>query len=344
LSEAKGMVIKMKKEKFLVFLLILIIVLFLMPGCNFEPSQVDYSDSNGSQSKDEDVKIDENYNEYDYTVMVKYLEEYKEYFIESMEIIDMEGWTKTIIEELCSKAAIFDSNLKEVDDEDVSSMYKTFHKNYLRHFNNISKMGSYFYEDQSIQGINYLTEAISNIEDAYESIGEYLEIGEITINIRDSEVVAEELAEKEAEEEEVAEEQSPEEVEEATEEEPPQTPQGPSKRTYLNNIYNIINEYNMAINHWNTYEKDYNDLDSYVAFDKTFLNKIGEINSTLKSITPASGYENAQAHFIDLANNMYSYVQQEVNYLEDGNFDAANIMVDNFNNIFKEFKNYYNSL
>jgi hypothetical protein len=123
-----------------------------------------------------------------------------------------------------------------------------------------------------------------------------------------------------------------------------QTPQGPSKRTYLNNIANIINEYNMVINHWNTYEKDYNDLGSYIEFDKAILNKIGEINGMLQNITPASGYEGAQTHFIDLANNLYSYIQQEINYLEDENFNEANNMTNNFNNTFNEFINYYNSL
>ena len=129
-----------------------------------------------------------------------------------------------------------------------------------------------------------------------------------------------------------------------TEEITTQVPQSPSKTTYLNNIGNIINEYNMVINHWNTYEKDYNDLGSYIEFDKAILNKIGEINSMLQNITPASGYEGAQTHFIDLANNLYSYIQQEINYLEDKNFDESINMTNNFNNTFNEFINYYNSL
>ena len=129
-----------------------------------------------------------------------------------------------------------------------------------------------------------------------------------------------------------------------TEEITTQVPQSPSKTTYLNNIGNIINEYNMVINHWNTYEKDYNDLGSYIEFDKAILNKIGEINSMLQNITPASGYEGAQTHFIDLANNLYSYIQQEINYLEDKNFNESTNMTNNFNNTFNEFINYYNSL
>ena len=123
-----------------------------------------------------------------------------------------------------------------------------------------------------------------------------------------------------------------------------QKPSGPSKKTYLNNIANIINEYSMAINHWNTYQQNYTDIESYIAFDMTFLNKIGEINNMLKAVVPASGYESAQAHFIDLANQMYSFNQQEIQYLKNRNIDAANNMVNNFNNTWTEFKNYYNSL
>jgi len=137
-------------------------------------------------------------------------------------------------------------------------------------------------------------------------------------------------------------------VEEVLEETVPPTteqiPKSPSKSTYLNNIAKIINEYNMTINHWNTYEKDYNDLGSLIAFLKTVLNRISEINNMLNAVVPAEGYEGAHAHLVDIANTMHSYIQQEVSYLQDQNFDAFQMAVTNFNNAWSEFISYYNSL
>jgi len=128
------------------------------------------------------------------------------------------------------------------------------------------------------------------------------------------------------------------------EEEKDTAPQGPSKGAYLGNVQNIINEYELLINHWNTFYQDYDDLDSILAFGKSVLNKLGEINNILKNITPAAGYQDEQIHFIDLANMMYHYQQQQINYLKDRNIDGCNTMIDNFNNTYHEFRNYYNSL
>jgi hypothetical protein len=208
-------------------------------------------------------------------------------------------------------------------------------------------METYFLDDDSFSGANLLAQAINDIEDAYVSINEEYEIGEMTFNIRDADIVAESEAESayETTAEEEAEETEEEVVEEAKEEEKKDTtPQEPSKRTYLNNIRNIINEYDMLINHWNTYYQDYDDFDSILEFGRSVLNKLGEINNMLKNIAPAQGYEGAHAHFIDLANMMYHYQQQEINYLEDRNIDGCNNMINNFNNTYREFIDYYNSL
>jgi len=152
-----------------------------------------------------------------------------------------------------------------------------------------------------------------------------------------------EVAEKTIEEE-TAEETVKEVLEETVPPTTEQIPKSPSKSTYLNNIANIINEYNKTINHWNTFKEDYNDLDSLIAFLKTVLNRIGEINDMLNAVVPAAGYEGAQAHFIDIANTMHSYIQQEVSCLQDQNFDAFQMAVTNFNNAWSEFISYYNSL
>lgn len=132
----------------------------------------------------------------------------------------------------------------------------------------------------------------------------------------------------------------------SSEETTAQTSQGPSKATYLSNINNIINEYDMAINHMNVYHEkiEFSDLDSFIEFQITFLNKIGEINGMLQNITPASGYEGAQAHFKDLANIMYSQWQMSITYLEQENIDAAENMIDEFNKTWREFVDYYDSL
>lgn len=154
----------------------------------------------------------------------------------------------------------------------------------------------------------------------------------------------EELEIEDTIEEETEENEPADDMVEEKEEEKDTTPQSPSKGTYLGNVQNIINEYDMLINHWNTYYQDYDDLDSILSFGRSVLNKLGEINNMLKNITPSAGYESAQIHLIDLAGMMHHYQQQQINYLEDRNIDGCNIMIDNFNNTFNEFINYYNSL
>ena len=132
-------------------------------------------------------------------------------------------------------------------------------------------------------------------------------------------------------------------AEEEKEEEEKPVPQGPSKSTYFANVRNIINEYDMLINHWNTYIGNYTDINAVIEFGGSIQNKLGEINNMLKSITPASGYEGAQVHFIDLANNMYHYQQQEINCLKNNDIDGWKNMISNFNNTHSEFIDYYNS-
>ena len=329
------------KFKKIIVLLIIVFVL-AMAGCNFNPGQIASSANNTKNTGDASGESTEIEKTFDYSGTEEYLDKYMEFFQETIETINSDGWTKELISYLCSEANIYYNNIKSIDSDDVSSEYRTFHDNYLEHFKNIDQMEEYFLDDNSIKGINLLIEAINSIEDAYHSINKDFEIGEITINIRDVNDVAEAVAEKAAEE--AAEEEVKEAEEEEKKEEEKPVPQGPSKNTYFANIRNIINEYDMLINHWNTYYQDYKDLGPLIEFGGSVQNKLGEINNMLKNITPASGYEGTQAHFIDIANNMYHYHQQEINCLKNRDIDGCNNMINNFNNTYNEFINYYNSL
>jgi hypothetical protein len=117
-----------------------------------------------------------------------------------------------------------------------------------------------------------------------------------------------------------------------------------SKSAYLKSILNLIGEYNSAVNHMNTYQDNYDTLDGLAAFMRTFLAKLAELNGRLKSLNPPSSMTANQTHFIDLANTMYSYIEQLINYLENGDVNGYNQVLTNFNNTHAEFDQYYNSL
>jgi hypothetical protein len=117
-----------------------------------------------------------------------------------------------------------------------------------------------------------------------------------------------------------------------------------SKSAYLKSILNLIGEYNSAINHMNTYQNNYDTLEGLAAFNRTFLAKLAELNGRLKSLNPPSSMAANQTHFIDLANIMYSYEEQEINYLENGDANNAIQMLTNFNNTWGQFVDYYNTL
>ncbi len=115
---------------------------------------------------------------------------------------------------------------------------------------------------------------------------------------------------------------------------------------FLDKIYKILGEYEKAINHMNYYyeNSDFSNLNELIDFEKSFLNKLGEINSDLQNIGVPSRYKNVHTHMIGLANNMYSYIEQEIDYLEKNNMDAADNMIDQFNNTYSELVTYYNNL
>jgi S1-C subfamily serine protease len=115
---------------------------------------------------------------------------------------------------------------------------------------------------------------------------------------------------------------------------------------YLDQIYKILGEYEKAINHMNYYYEntEFSSLDELIEFERTFLSKLGEINRDLQNINVPQRYKDAHLHMISLANSMYSYIEQKIKYLEEDSINAADSMIEKFNNTYSELVNYYNNL
>ena len=348
-----------------ILLSILFCISFLLSGCY----TYKLPDSAADVTLKEDTAVNETTQESSaakYLANVNNLKIYKSSFLDFIDVLKTNGWSASLISEFSDKASIYYDQISKISSGDIPQQYKDFHSNYLDHFVNIDKTGTYFFSGDYAEGGNSLLTAIDDIKKAYKSIGETVEIAEFTLFQNSSEEtnVAKETISQESSsttgKESTSETTSAATTTAATtssettaaatattETTPPTTeqiPKVPTKSAYLKSISNIVNEYGMVINHWNTYQKSYTDLDSLVAFSNTVLNKISQINGMLQAIVPAAGYEAAQAHFIDLGNQMYGFFQQVIAYLKGGNVDAANNTGNNFNSIWLEFQKYRNSL
>lgn len=119
-----------------------------------------------------------------------------------------------------------------------------------------------------------------------------------------------------------------------------------SENAFLSNVEKILDEYNLAINHMNTYHKEnwiYNDP-SEIALEETFLVKLQELLNQLKNFNYPSSFTNERNNIVNLFEQMCSYKQQQIECCKNNDYSNNivnfNAFVDTVNKLF----NYYNSL
>ena len=72
--------------------------------------------------------------------------------------------------------------------------------------------------------------------------------------------------------------------------------------TFLNNVCHILDKYNSAVNHMNTYHKEnwvFNDPEE-IALEETFLIKLRELSDELKSFSYPDSYTNQRNNFVNI--------------------------------------------
>lgn len=120
-----------------------------------------------------------------------------------------------------------------------------------------------------------------------------------------------------------------------------------SENNFLNNVSKkILDEYNLAINHMNTYHKInwiYNDP-SEIALEETFLVKLQELLSQLKSFDYPNSFVNERNNMVNLFEQMCNYKQQQIECMRNNDFNNNTANYNAFEATANSLFDYYNSL
>jgi len=119
-----------------------------------------------------------------------------------------------------------------------------------------------------------------------------------------------------------------------------------SENIFLNSVSNTLNEYNLAINHMNTYHKNpwiFNDPEE-VALEETFLTKLYELLNQLKNINYPSSFSNERNNLVNIFEQMCNYKEQQIDYCKKDDFNNNKIMETKFEEAVNNLFNYYNLL
>ena len=120
-----------------------------------------------------------------------------------------------------------------------------------------------------------------------------------------------------------------------------------AENAFLGKVYNLLDEYNAAINHVNVYHKQewiFNDPEE-IALEVTFLVKLQELSSKLKKFSYPQSYAGDRNNLIKISEEICIYKEAQIGYMRnnnyDGNIDSHNKFTDAVDSLF-DYYNYMN--
>lgn len=119
-----------------------------------------------------------------------------------------------------------------------------------------------------------------------------------------------------------------------------------SEVAFFDKVYNLINEYNLAINHMNVYHGEewiINDPQS-VALEETFIVKLNELYEQLVNFSYPNTLENERNNLVNISKEIYNIKVQQVEYMRNNDYSNYVKYNDLFNNTMQKFRDYYNSM
>ena len=116
--------------------------------------------------------------------------------------------------------------------------------------------------------------------------------------------------------------------------------------TFLNRIKGLLDEYNLAANHMNTYHKDnwiFNDP-SEIALEETFLVKLQELSNNLKNFPCPNSFTNHKNNLISIFEEICHYKMLQIECMKNNNYDCNIANYNALESSVGRLFDYYNSI
>jgi hypothetical protein len=124
---------------------------------------------------------------------------------------------------------------------------------------------------------------------------------------------------------------------------------------FITDVYNLLNEYELAFNHMNVYHKEgwiFNDPNE-IALEETFLVKLQELSDKLKSFSYPQSLINRRNNLISAAGEICIYKEAQINSMKNSDWEgnvnnhnsfsqALDSLYYNYNQMSDAFNNKYN--
>jgi hypothetical protein len=115
---------------------------------------------------------------------------------------------------------------------------------------------------------------------------------------------------------------------------------------FFDKVYNLINEYNLAINHMNVYhgESWVINAPESIALEETFLTKLIELSDSMTSFSYPNSLKTKRDNLVNISKEIYNIRAQEVEFMRNNDFDNYTKYNNIWNNTVQKFRDYYNSI
>ena len=115
---------------------------------------------------------------------------------------------------------------------------------------------------------------------------------------------------------------------------------------FITNVYNLLGEYGLAINHMNVYHGEgwYINDPNHIALEETFLVKLRELSNKLKGFhypQSLSGYRN---NLVGIADELCMYREAEINCMKNNDYNGYVNNNNRWNAVYGSLCDNYNSM
>ncbi len=115
---------------------------------------------------------------------------------------------------------------------------------------------------------------------------------------------------------------------------------------FLDKVYYLLDEYNAAFNHMDTYHKEgwiFNEP-AEIALEETFLIKLGELSNKLVGFSYPQSYSTNRSNLINIANEILSMRNQQVQRMKNNDYDNTVYYYNKSFDSYAKLHDYYNSM